>query len=277
MVREAETWSTQNPNPGMATHKREEPHKSRASLWGARGVCPTSGTSTLGTCSGKISPQNVWLWKPTGLRSTRSKGLPGTEVLLLKGSTDSLQGWAQKQPFEEHLCMKEIHLLILKQLLEGQGWLGLSPGMEVLAGIIFVLSTLIGLVNALQRSTLLLPWKSQWVCPGLARSLRPVKARGHALVACSPTVPLKPIGTCSLHGMLLVARGTCIPGSHGAVAIGKTVLGCLLPPVTAQTADETPPTPSFCRKGLHTHRGASACGFQVWHTSKDLQRCSQGM
>lgn len=234
----------------MATHKREEPHKSRASLWGARGVCPTSGTLTLGTCSRKISPQNVWLWKPIELMSTRSKGLPGTEVLLLKGYTDSLQGRAQKQQFEEHLCMKEIHLLILKQLLEGQGWLGLSPGMEVLVGIIFVLSILIGLVDALQRSTLLLPCKSQWVCPGLARSLRPMKARGHALVACSPTVPLKPVGTCSLHGMLLnclaiVARGTCIPGSHGAVAIEKTVLGCLLLAGTAQTADETTPPPTF--------------------------------
>lgn len=87
------------------------------------------------------------------ITSKRSKGLYGTEILLLKGSY--VESFApelvQKQQFEKHLeyicvytcththihmhvCKGEIYFLIIKQLSEGHGPMGLSPEMAAQAG-----------------------------------------------------------------------------------------------------------------------------------------------
>ena len=40
----------------------------------------------LGTCTRKMSPHNIWLWRPVGFTLGRAGGLWKTETLLLKGS-----------------------------------------------------------------------------------------------------------------------------------------------------------------------------------------------
>ena len=45
-----------------------------------------SGSPAQASCTGKTSPQDIWLWKPAGLTFRRVRGLWGTETLLLKGA-----------------------------------------------------------------------------------------------------------------------------------------------------------------------------------------------
>lgn len=51
--------------PSATTHRQEGRHKTRASPW-ARGSCPSSGTPTLGTCNGDMSPAKYLALKIKG-------------------------------------------------------------------------------------------------------------------------------------------------------------------------------------------------------------------
>lgn len=46
---------------------------------------PNIRDPTLRTCTRETCPQNIWLWKPSGLTSRGTIGLQGTQILLLKG------------------------------------------------------------------------------------------------------------------------------------------------------------------------------------------------
>lgn len=54
----------------------------RGSPQGVSELSPTSRGSGRGSCTGKISHQNIWLWKLMGLTSGRSRGLWEIETLL---------------------------------------------------------------------------------------------------------------------------------------------------------------------------------------------------
>ena len=77
--------------PVVAIHKQKGYHNHGGPPWGMRGPSLMSGSPTWGTCTRKMSPHNVWLWKPVGLTSRRARGLWETETALLKDScTNSL-------------------------------------------------------------------------------------------------------------------------------------------------------------------------------------------
>ena len=124
---------------------REQSRGSRTTPWEMGGLCPTLDTPVLRTCPGKIRPpQNIWVWKPVGLISRGPRVLQGSELLLFWGACLwSPWSWdpAQKQQLEKcQDSVKEIHLLILKYLPEGQGQVG-TLGMEVLASHFCMLPT----------------------------------------------------------------------------------------------------------------------------------------
>ena len=50
-----------DPYPWWATHKEKDSYNCRGSAQGAMGLSPTSGSQAQGFCTGKTSPQNVWL------------------------------------------------------------------------------------------------------------------------------------------------------------------------------------------------------------------------
>ena len=49
------------------THKQEDIHNCRSSAQGVRGLSPTAGFPACGSCVGKTSPQDAWLWGARGL------------------------------------------------------------------------------------------------------------------------------------------------------------------------------------------------------------------
>lgn len=53
------------------------------------GVSPISDTPTLRTCTGEMSPQNIWLWKPTGLNVQDTQKTVGKYDSTLKGHMNS--------------------------------------------------------------------------------------------------------------------------------------------------------------------------------------------
>ena len=58
----------------MLLHNRRGAHKSGASPRGARGLCLTTTTPTLGTYIKETRPQNIWLRKPADLCPRDTKG-----------------------------------------------------------------------------------------------------------------------------------------------------------------------------------------------------------
>ena len=68
--------------PQWVTHKLEGNYNCRGSPQGARGLSPTLGSLAQGSCAGKISPQNAWLWRLVGLTFGRAGGLWETETPL---------------------------------------------------------------------------------------------------------------------------------------------------------------------------------------------------
>lgn len=92
---------------------------------------PLSGPSTIKSCAEETSPQNNWLWKPTGNMSWKTVDLYRKEDLLLRGScTDPLtpQNTAETPNQKVHrLWVKETHLLILEHLLVMRGAGGPPP------------------------------------------------------------------------------------------------------------------------------------------------------
>lgn len=71
----------------------------------ARGLFPTPGTPTLGTCTRKMSSQITWPWKPGRLICRKAIELQETDNLLLKGlhADHPTQLSVQKQQSEKRL------------------------------------------------------------------------------------------------------------------------------------------------------------------------------
>lgn len=78
-VGEAETISPKIPSLPLATHSREESPE----ISYIRHLTP-------GIYTGKMSPQNIWLQRPTGLAFRRNTELEGMESPLLEGSCADL-------------------------------------------------------------------------------------------------------------------------------------------------------------------------------------------
>ena len=62
--------SSLDPRPQQGDPKVGGKSKLQSSPKGARNLIPTSSSPAWGCCTGKTSPQNVWLWKPEGFKST---------------------------------------------------------------------------------------------------------------------------------------------------------------------------------------------------------------
>lgn len=96
---------------------------------------PHQAPLTQGTCTEKTSPHDIWLQKPAGLNSRYFKnqwvqavGEPkGKRKQSLPFNKQPHGDIAEKQQFEKHLGVKELHLLIPEHMLEGQGSLIDSP------------------------------------------------------------------------------------------------------------------------------------------------------
>ena len=108
-----------------ATHNWDISHISKSSPWEARALCPTVGTPNLVNCTKEMSPQNITFWKTSGAYVQETLRAIGNWESTLKGPCiDSvIQGpstkavvWIVPRPY-----VKEIHLFILKHLLEDQG------------------------------------------------------------------------------------------------------------------------------------------------------------
>ena len=65
--------------------KWENNYNCRYSAQELRGLNLTQGSPAQGFCTGKMSPQNVWLWRPVGLTFRRPRGLWEIETPLLEG------------------------------------------------------------------------------------------------------------------------------------------------------------------------------------------------
>lgn len=97
-------------NPGLVTHKREGSHQTGTSLRVMRGWCPTSGIQPLGYVLERQNPR--------------------------KSSLENQQDWYPEVPKccrKLRLYVREIHLLIQKHWLEGQGTVATLPVVEPLA------------------------------------------------------------------------------------------------------------------------------------------------
>lgn len=120
-VGEAGTWSYEKLNPSVVLHNRRGAHKSGASSRGARGFCLTTTTPT--PCLIKETrPQNIWLRKPADPcpRDTKGYGELGFSFEGLMWSLTYLGAQHKSSSLKvSRLYEKEIHLLILKHLLEG--------------------------------------------------------------------------------------------------------------------------------------------------------------
>lgn len=58
----AEMWFSQYPHTKMITHQWEEYQNHSGPTWGTRSPKPTMGSTVQGTCTGKMSLHNIWLW-----------------------------------------------------------------------------------------------------------------------------------------------------------------------------------------------------------------------
>lgn len=110
---------------------RRKSYKHRVSFWRARCSCSISSTPTLGTCTIRGAPKRYGFENKKDIFK-RPIGVQGTEISLLKDShIESLTlepsiktaVWKAHRPY-----VKEIHLLILKHLLEGQEPIGTLSG-----------------------------------------------------------------------------------------------------------------------------------------------------
>lgn len=141
---ESHWWQVLNSTSFHGNPQWEGSHKPEASPQGVEGLCPTLVTPSLETCTRETNPQNVWLWKTMGLMFRKSKGLWGTEILLLMGShADSFALRPNKKASvckARRLYVKKIHLLILKYMSEGQGSIGILSRNGDASGHCFVLS-----------------------------------------------------------------------------------------------------------------------------------------
>lgn len=74
-VGEAETGSHHKPHPCRDPQSEGNKQIIGVSPWRAKGLFSTLSNPILKTCIWAMSPQNFWLWKPTGLTPTKPKGL----------------------------------------------------------------------------------------------------------------------------------------------------------------------------------------------------------
>lgn len=96
----------------------------------------TPGTPTLGICTGDKGPKVSSFGNQWGFISRRHRwGVAVGDMIFALGPSANAE--IREVP---ELNVKEIYLLILKHLLEGQGWVGISLGMEALASNVFALS-----------------------------------------------------------------------------------------------------------------------------------------
>ena len=56
-----ETWDSQDPYPWVSDPLMKGNYNCRGCFWGLRGSSPALGLPAQGSCTRKISPQNVWL------------------------------------------------------------------------------------------------------------------------------------------------------------------------------------------------------------------------
>lgn len=103
--------SSQDPHRWYSEPRVGEMSQCGGSLWGARGSSLTLSTPALGSCTGKMSHHNIWLYKSVALNSRRNEpALPKslcTNTLILRPSTE--RGvWKSPKP-----CAKEIYWLVL--------------------------------------------------------------------------------------------------------------------------------------------------------------------
>lgn len=80
----------------------------------SEGIMPTSGTSTLGAGTRKMSRQNVWFLKSTGITIRKIIWLEGLDISFLKGSCVNHSLWdpVQKQQIETCLDNRQGDSLI---------------------------------------------------------------------------------------------------------------------------------------------------------------------
>ena len=87
MSRRGQSWGiVKTYTPRWATHKWENNYNCRCSPQGPRGLNLTYVSLAQGSCTRKMSPQNVWLWRPVGLTFSRPRGLWEIETPLLEGA-----------------------------------------------------------------------------------------------------------------------------------------------------------------------------------------------
>lgn len=99
-----------NLHSGMELHGLEGSQRYRTFPWGARDSNFTSGTLTLRYCTGETSPQNTWLWKPTGNMSRKKYRTVGKGKPVLSrdsAQTHLTQKAVQKQHFEKHIDLRQ--------------------------------------------------------------------------------------------------------------------------------------------------------------------------
>lgn len=151
-----------------------------------------------------------------------------------------------------------MNLLILEHLLQEQGPVGILFGDRGTGGCHFALSLCHAQSARISRRGALI---GAWY-PGVILSGAPVFA-----VAMQGT---------ALEYVVLEARGTCVPGSHGTVTIRGTILGRLPPPGHC-TDSKLKHDPSLPLKDAYLLSWSFSLKdrLQVCHTSR-LRRCSQG-
>lgn len=129
----------------MTTQNRLGYHGSTTFPWRVRSLCPTSGTTNLGTCTRQMQPLKICdFGNQWGLHSGDQKDLWGPTILLFRGSDmqSLVTGLSSKAEVWEVtvLVIKEIHWAILRDLPEGQEPVGTSIGTEALVRAIFALA-----------------------------------------------------------------------------------------------------------------------------------------
>ena len=86
----ASLWYSQSPDPLVGNPQRENNYNCRISPQETRVLSPTSGSPVWYSCTGKTSPQNVWLWRPL---SREGNGTP-LQYSCLENPRDGGAWWA---------------------------------------------------------------------------------------------------------------------------------------------------------------------------------------